>query len=96
MQVEPQLRDKVGVALHQPVPERSPVLRPLPMIAVIATPAAGSEHCTDLLTLASGKRVCDVVCWATVPMPSSQIPLLLRIVRDGSSGFIAITGPHER
>jgi serine protease Do len=49
----------------------------------------------DLLTHAGTKRLTDVADLATVAKPSTQMPLLLRVVRDGSSRFIAITGSDE-
>jgi serine protease Do len=49
----------------------------------------------DLITHAGTKRLTDVADLATVSKPSSQIPLLLRIVRDGSPRFVALTGTEE-
>lgn len=49
----------------------------------------------DLITHAGTKRLHDVADLATVSRPSSQMPLLLRVVRNGSPGFVAITGSDE-
>jgi serine protease Do len=49
----------------------------------------------DLLTHAGTKRLSEVADLAAVAKPSPQMPLLLRVVRDGSSRFIAITGSEE-
>jgi serine protease Do len=49
----------------------------------------------DLITHAGTKRLSDVADLATVSKPSSQMPLLLRIVRDGSPRFVAITGSEQ-
>jgi serine protease Do len=46
----------------------------------------------DLITHAGTKHLEDVADLAMVSKPSSKLPLLLRVVRDGSPGFIAITG----
>ena len=46
----------------------------------------------DLITHAGSKHLQDVADLATVSKPSSRLPLLLRVVRDGSPGFIAVTG----
>ena len=50
----------------------------------------------DLITHAGSKRLEDVADLATVSKPSTKLPLLLRVVRDGSPGFIAITGSEEQ
>jgi hypothetical protein len=50
----------------------------------------------DLITHAGTKRLDDVADLAGVSKPSAQRPLLLRIVRGGSPGFIAITGGEDR
>jgi len=50
----------------------------------------------DLITHAGSKHLEDVADLATVSKPSSQRPLLLRVLRDGSPGFIAITGSREQ
>jgi serine protease Do len=49
----------------------------------------------DLLTHAGTKQLTDVADLAAVAKPSTQMPLLLRMVRDGSSRFVAITGSDE-
>jgi serine protease Do len=49
----------------------------------------------DLITHAGTKRMEDVADLATVGRPSSEHPLLLRVVRNGSPGFVAITGSEE-
>jgi serine protease Do len=46
----------------------------------------------DLITHAGSKRLTSVADLATVDMPTSELPLLLRVVRDGSASFIAVTG----
>jgi len=50
----------------------------------------------DLITHAGSKHLQDVADLAPVSRPSSKLPLLLRVVRDGSPGFIAITGKEEQ
>jgi serine protease Do len=50
----------------------------------------------DLITHAGTKRLEDVADLATVSKPSSSQPLLLRVIRTGSPGFIAVTGSEER
>jgi serine protease Do len=50
----------------------------------------------DLITHAGSKHLNDVADLATVGQPSTKIPLLLRVVRDGAPGFVAITGSEER
>ncbi len=49
----------------------------------------------DLITHAGTKRLTGVADLATVSKPSVQMPLLLRVVRDGSPRFVAITGSDE-
>lgn len=49
----------------------------------------------DLITHAGTKRLNDVADLAAVSKPSPQMPLLLRVVRDGSPRFVAITGSDE-
>ena len=49
----------------------------------------------DLLTHAGTKRLTEVADLAAVAKPSSQMPLLLRVVRDGSSHFVAVTGSDQ-
>jgi serine protease Do len=50
----------------------------------------------DLITHAGTKQLTGVADLATVGVPSPQIPLLLRVVRDGSASFIAVTGTDAR
>jgi len=50
----------------------------------------------DLITHAGTKRLEDVADLATVRKPSSELPLLLRVVRNGSPGFVAVTGSREQ
>jgi serine protease Do len=49
----------------------------------------------DLITHAGTKRLAGVADLATVDMPTAQLPLLLRVVRDGSASFMAVTGADE-
>ena len=49
----------------------------------------------DLITHAGAKQLTDVADLASVDKPSSQMPLLLRVVRDGTAHFVAITGSDE-
>jgi serine protease Do len=49
----------------------------------------------DLVTHAGNKQLIKVADLATVAAPSPQTPLLVRIVRDGTPTFIAITGEAE-
>jgi serine protease Do len=50
----------------------------------------------DLITHAGTKRLEDVADLATVSKPTSSQPLLLRVIRTGSPGFIAVTGSEQR
>jgi serine protease Do len=50
----------------------------------------------DLITHAGTKRLSTVADLAMVDMPTSELPLLLRVVRDGSPSFVAVTGSEER
>jgi len=50
----------------------------------------------DLITHAGTKQLGDVADLATVSKPTSALPLLLRVVRNGSPGFIAVTGSEDR
>jgi serine protease Do len=50
----------------------------------------------DLITHAGTKQLTDVADLAGVNKPSPELPLLLRVVRDGSPRFVAITGSDER
>jgi serine protease Do len=49
----------------------------------------------DLITHAGSKQLTGVADLANVDMPTSALPLLLRIVRDGSPTFVAVTGSDE-
>jgi serine protease Do len=49
----------------------------------------------DLITHSGSKQLIGVSDIATVATPSAQAPLLVRVVRDGSPTFIAITGEAE-
>jgi serine protease Do len=49
----------------------------------------------DLITHAGTKRLEDVADLSTVSKPSDSQPLLLRIIRNGSPGFVAVTGTDE-
>jgi serine protease Do len=49
----------------------------------------------DLVTHAANKQLIAVADLAAVAAPSPQAPLLVRIVRDGTPTFIAITGEAE-
>jgi serine protease Do len=46
----------------------------------------------DLITHAGTKRLVDVADLASVSEPSTRNPLLLRVLRDGSPRFVAVTG----
>jgi serine protease Do len=50
----------------------------------------------DLITHAGTKRLEDVADLAMVSKPTSALPLLLRVVRNGSPSFIAVTGSEDR
>jgi serine protease Do len=49
----------------------------------------------DLITHAGSKHLGDVADLAGVGKPSPKLPLLLRVIRGGSPGFIAVTGREE-
>jgi S1-C subfamily serine protease len=49
----------------------------------------------DLITHAGSKQLVAVGDIATVAIPSRQAPLLIRVVREGSPSFVAITGEAE-
>jgi serine protease Do len=49
----------------------------------------------DLITHAGTKRLADVADLASVSRPSTKNPLLLRVLRDGSPRFVAITGGED-
>ena len=50
----------------------------------------------DLITHVGAKQLTETAQMAAFDKPSRQAPLLLRVVRDGSATFIAITGEAER
>jgi serine protease Do len=50
----------------------------------------------DLITHAGTKHLTDVADLASVSQPSTQTPLVLRVVREGSPRFVAITGGEEK
>jgi serine protease Do len=50
----------------------------------------------DLITHAGTKHLTNVVDLASVSQPSTQTPLLLRVLREGSPRFVAVTGSEER
>jgi S1-C subfamily serine protease len=50
----------------------------------------------DLISHAGSKQLTAVTDLATVDMPSLQQPLVLRVVRDGSPSFVAVTGSELR
>jgi S1-C subfamily serine protease len=50
----------------------------------------------DLITHAGTKRLAGVVDLASVSQPSTKNPLLLRVLRDGSPRFVAVTGSDEK
>ena len=49
----------------------------------------------DLITHVGTKQLIAIADLATVHTPTRQAPLLLRVVRDGSPAFVAITGDAE-
>jgi serine protease Do len=49
----------------------------------------------DLITHAGSKHLDGVADLAGVSAPSTRLPLLLRIVRDGRPTFVAVTGSQE-
>lgn len=50
----------------------------------------------DLITHAGTKHLTNVADLASVGPPSTDYPLLLRVLRDGSPRFVAVTGSEER
>lgn len=50
----------------------------------------------DLITHAGTKQLQEVGDLAGVSKPSAKTPLLLRVVRDGTPTFIAVTGSEEK
>ncbi len=49
----------------------------------------------DLITHVGAKQLTETADIVAVNQPTRQSPLLLRVVRDGSAAFIAITGEVE-
>jgi serine protease Do len=49
----------------------------------------------DLITHVGTKQLIAISALATVHVPTHQAPLLLRVVREGSPAFVAITGESE-
>jgi serine protease Do len=49
----------------------------------------------DLITHVGTKPLLDVLDVATIPEPTEKSPLLVRVVREGTATFIAITGDAE-
>jgi serine protease Do len=49
----------------------------------------------DLITHLGTKQLVDVMDMAAIATPTAQAPLLLRVVRDGTASFVAITGEAE-
>jgi serine protease Do len=49
----------------------------------------------DLITHAGTKQLIGVADIATIAAPSPQAPVLIRVVRDGSPTFVAITGEAD-
>lgn len=50
----------------------------------------------DLLTHAGRKHLDEAADLANVSKPSGKAPLLLRVIRDGSPRFVAVTGGEEK
>jgi hypothetical protein len=49
----------------------------------------------DLITHVGTRQLIEAQDMAKLAAPSSQAPLLIRVVRDGAATFIAITGEAE-
>jgi S1-C subfamily serine protease len=49
----------------------------------------------DLITHAAHQQLIDVNDIANVAIPTPEAPLLIRVVRDGSAAFVAVTGEPE-
>jgi serine protease Do len=49
----------------------------------------------DLITTVGNKQLVDVGDVKVLATPSSQSPLLVRVIRDGNATFVAITGESE-
>ena len=50
----------------------------------------------DLLTHAGTKHLAEAGDIASVSKPTAKQPLLLRVIREGSPSFIAVTGSDEK
>jgi serine protease Do len=50
----------------------------------------------DLITHAGTKHLTNVADLASVGPPSAEYPLMLRVLRDGSPRFVAVTGSEEK
>jgi serine protease Do len=50
----------------------------------------------DLITHAGTKHLEQTADIASVSKPSAKIPLLLRVIRDGTPSFVAVTGGEEK
>lgn len=57
--------------------------------------ALGGLKVGDLVTHLGTKQLTDAAEFAAVTKPTPQDPVLLRIVRDGSAAFIALTGEAQ-
>ena len=49
----------------------------------------------DLITHLGTKQLVDVQDVGKVGIPTPQAPILIRVVRDGSATFVAVTGEAE-
>jgi S1-C subfamily serine protease len=49
----------------------------------------------DLITHAGTKQLITVAVIAAIATPTPQVPLLVRVVRDGAPTFVAITGEAD-
>ena len=49
----------------------------------------------DLITHAGSKQLVGVTDIAKIAAPTPQAPLLVRVVRDGTATFVAVTGEAE-
>jgi serine protease Do len=49
----------------------------------------------DLITHAASRQLIDVADLAKLVKPTPEAPLLIRVVRDGSPSFVAVTGAAE-
>jgi hypothetical protein len=50
----------------------------------------------DIITHAGTKHLEQTADLASVSKPSAKTPLLLRVVRDGTPSFVAVTGSDEK